>query len=117
MRQTLCKTVLRVLALNINHANKVGSEVDPTFYHTVLQYLKYERNHTQDNIIGYLFNDPVYGSYNLFNKLSVKMLMVSVIQKSFAGKITQVENQLLNLLKQMVCDVGIFENQLSTCEQ
>lgn len=45
------------------------------------------------------------------------MMMVNIIQKSFSGKITLVENQLLNLLKQIVCDVGIVENQLKTCEQ
>jgi len=45
------------------------------------------------------------------------MVMVLIIQKSFTSKITLAENQLLNLLKQMVTDVGIVENQLDCCEQ
>jgi hypothetical protein len=62
-------------------------------------------------------NDPTYGSFNLFNKLSVKMLMVLIIQKSLTSRITPAENEFLNLLKQIVGDVKILENALDICEQ
>ena len=117
MRQTLCKTVLRVVALYVNYANHSNKDVDETFYNSVLVYLKNERNNKESNIIGYLMNDPTYGSFNLFNKLSVKMLMVLIIQKSLTSRITPAENEFLNLLKQIVGDVKILENALDICEQ
>jgi hypothetical protein len=99
VRQTLCKTVIRVLALYVNYATQCNKDVDETFYNSVLVFLKNERNNKDSNIINYLMNDPTYGSFNLFNKLSVKMLMVLIIQKSLSSKITCAENELLNLLK------------------
>lgn len=72
----------------MNHSSQTNSDVDQTFFATALQYFKYEKFNPQDNIVHYLLNDPTYGSFNLFNKLSVKMLMVSIIEKSLRTKIT-----------------------------
>ena len=38
--------------MNMNYAESVqGAQVDETFYSTVLQYLKYERNNVDSSII------------------------------------------------------------------
>lgn len=38
------------------------------------------------------------------------MIMVQLIQKSFEQVLSKTENDLLNVLRSIICEVGIFEN-------
>lgn len=47
----------------------------------------------------------------------MKMIMVQLITKSFRQQISETEYSLLNILRSMLCQTGIFEYELNKIEQ
>lgn len=75
--------MLRVLALYVNYSTHQGEELDQTLYHSCVDLIEHERNFKQQNIIKGLLCDTGFSPFNLYNKLSVKILMVQIIESTF----------------------------------
>ena len=56
-------------------------------------------------------------TFTLMNKHAIKMIMVQVMQKSFTKQLSTEEYALLNVLKAILCQTGIFEYELNKVEQ
>ena len=94
LRLTLTKMTLRYLALMINYSKNTGSASDEKFLVASLDFLRYERDNKTINLVNTMINVDLsanfdqtaknYRGSDLINKLSIKMIMVLITEKSFS---------------------------------
>ena len=53
--------------------------------------------------------DNYQGTY-FTNKHSMKMILVQLIEKSFEGKLSELEHELIEVMKMLICNCGLLEH-------
>jgi hypothetical protein len=108
LRFTLVKATLRFLAVGLMGKQQMSQD----FFGNAVKFIKNTpQNHINQICCIEGSNQSVY-----FNKHSMKMIMVLLIEKSLSQELSENEYTLLNYMRYLICFTGLLDHELNIVE-